>query len=91
MYSVTEAQAKLPQVLREMDVDVPVAITRHDKTIAYIVSREQMESILETMELMANPEAVQAIRDDRAGKLKFRPMEEVFAELDALEAQEARE
>ncbi|HEY8966399.1 MAG TPA: type II toxin-antitoxin system Phd/YefM family antitoxin [Candidatus Methylacidiphilales bacterium] len=82
MYSVTEAQAKLPQLLRELSShEAPVAITRHDRAVAYLISREQLESLYETMEILGNPAAMKAIRDYEAGKTKFYPVE-VLDELD---------
>jgi len=69
-YSVTEAQAGLPSILREAE-EQTVIITRRDKTVGYILSPERFEAMLETMEIMANPEAMDAIRDYKAGKTKF--------------------
>jgi PHD/YefM family antitoxin component YafN of YafNO toxin-antitoxin module len=48
-----------------------IAIRRRDETVAYLVSRQRMEAIAETLELLANPEAMKAIRAHRAGKMKF--------------------
>ena len=45
-----------------------------------------MEMILETMELLANPKAMKALRDYESGKSKSRPLRQVEKELDALEA-----
>jgi PHD/YefM family antitoxin component YafN of YafNO toxin-antitoxin module len=59
-YSVTEAQAGLPSILRQAE-DQPVIITRRDKTVGYILSPERFEAMLETMEIMANPEAMDAM------------------------------
>lgn len=73
-YSVTEAQAGLPSILREAE-DQPIIITRRDKTVGYILSPERFEAMLETMEIMANPEAMDAIRDYKAGKTKFLPLD----------------
>jgi antitoxin YefM len=73
-YSVTEAQAGLPSILRQAE-EQPVVITRRDKTVGYIVSPERFEAMLETMEIMANPEAMDAIRDYKAGKTKFLPLD----------------
>lgn len=73
-YSVTEAQAGLPSILREAE-DQPIIITRRDKTVGYILSPERFEAMLETMEIMANPEAMNAIRDYKAGKTKFLPLD----------------
>jgi antitoxin YefM len=73
-YSVTEAQAGLPSILRQAE-DQPVIITRRDKTVGYILSPERFEAMLETMEIMANPEAMDAIWNYKAGKTKFLPLD----------------
>jgi len=51
-----------------------IAIRRRDETVAYLVSRHRMEAIAETLELLANPEAMKAIRAHQAGKMKFFPL-----------------
>ena len=38
------------------------------------MSRERMEAIVETLELLANPAAVKAIAAHRAGKTKLVPL-----------------
>ena len=73
-YSVTEAQAGLPSILREAE-EQPVIITRRDKAVGYLLSPERFEAIMETMEIMANPLAMQAIRDHKSGKTKFMPLD----------------
>lgn len=70
-YSITEAQARLPQLVRE-SVDQPVVITRHDEVVGYLLSPERMESLLETVELLANPEAMKEIRRARKGQGRYR-------------------
>lgn len=72
-YSVTEAQAKLPQLLKEAK-DGPVAIQRRNETVAFVISRERMEAIAETLEILANPEAMRAIVRDQAGKGSYHPL-----------------
>jgi len=73
-YSITRAQANFPKLVRESAHGL-VAITKRDETVAFVISRERMESILETMEILANPKAMEAIRKDRAGKTKYYPLE----------------
>jgi antitoxin YefM len=73
-YSVSEAQAHLPRLLRQAEKSGPVCIRRHKETVGYIVSRERMEAIVETLEILGNPDAMKAIRDHRAGKTKFRSL-----------------
>jgi prevent-host-death family protein len=72
-YSVTEAQAKFPAVVREA-AEQPVIITRRDKVVGYLLSPERFETLMETMEILANPEAMKAIRDAEEGKTKYYPL-----------------
>ena len=72
-YSITEAQAKFPALVREA-AEHPVLITRRDKVVGYLLSPERFEALLETMEILANPKAMKAIRDYEAGKTKFHPL-----------------
>ena len=76
-YTVTHAQSLLPRLLREASDSGPIAITRHDETVAYLVSRERMEAIAETLEILANPEAIRAIREYESGKTRFRVLREL--------------
>jgi prevent-host-death family protein len=69
-YSVTEAQTNLPRLLKRA-ADGSIAIRRHGKTVAYLVSSDRMEAIAETLEILANPDAMKAIRAYEAGKMKF--------------------
>ena len=73
-YSVTEAQSQLPGLIKKAEEGEPVRIRRRDKTVALLVSRERMEAIVETMEVLANPTAMKAIADHRAGRAKFLPL-----------------
>lgn len=74
-YSVAKAQANFTRILKEAEKH-PVSITRHDETVAFILSRGRMEAIVESLEVMANPEAMKAIRMHQSGKLKFQPWDE---------------
>lgn len=70
-YSVSQAQTNLPRLLRDAAEEGSIAITRRDETVAYLVSRERMEAIVETLDLLATPKAMRAVQDYEAGKLKF--------------------
>jgi prevent-host-death family protein len=73
-YSVSEAQSQLPRLLKEASRGEPISISRHQGTVAYLVSRERMEAIVETLEILGNPDAMRAIRAHRKGKTKFVPL-----------------
>jgi len=72
-YSVAKAQANFTRILKEAEKQ-PIGITRHDETVAFILSRERLDAIAETLEIMANPDAMNAIRKHQAGKTRFYPL-----------------
>jgi len=63
-------------VIRESQ-DATVTITRRDEVVGYVLSPERMEAIIETMEILANPKAMQAIRDYEKGRTKFHPLSDL--------------
>jgi PHD/YefM family antitoxin component YafN of YafNO toxin-antitoxin module len=69
--TLSEAQTQLPRLVRSART---VAISQRGRTTAFLVPRKRMEAILETMELLANPKAVAAVRRDRSGKAKYLPL-----------------
>ncbi len=73
-YSVQEAQVELPRILREAE-EQTVVITQRGKAVAYLLSPERFEAMLETMDIMSNPAAMEAIRDYKSGKTKFMPLD----------------
>ena len=75
-YSVSEGQARFPQLVRQAAGGL-VTIERHGTVAAFIVGRGRMEAIVETMELLANPEFMGTLKKYRAGKLKMRPLAEL--------------
>lgn len=74
-YSVSKAQSQFPALVRAAQRRGVAAITRHDETVAYVVSREKWEALLETMELLANPAFQRQWERLRAGKVKYRSLE----------------
>ncbi len=72
-YSVTEAQARFPAILREAE-GTAVAITRRDKVVGYLVSPERMAAMLETLEIMADPRAMEAVSRAEKGRTRYRPL-----------------
>jgi prevent-host-death family protein len=67
-YSITELQRALPKVVRQAARGSAVAISRHNETVAFLISRERFEMLAETLEVMANPNAMAALENAAAGK-----------------------
>jgi len=72
-YSVTEGQARFPQLVKQAAHGL-VTIERHGTVAAFIVGRERMEAMAETMELLANPGFMGTLKKYRAGKLRMKPL-----------------
>lgn len=73
-YSVTQAQTNLPRLIKEAADEGSIAITRHEETVAYLISRGRMDAIMETLDLLGNPAAMKALRDYEQGTTKFLPV-----------------
>jgi antitoxin YefM len=70
-FSIEEARFRLPKLARGKQT---VSLREADETVAFLVPRERMEALLETMEILANPKAMRAIRRDRSGRGKYLPL-----------------
>jgi prevent-host-death family protein len=68
--TVAEAQANLPQLLKQLPRQKALTITNHGGIVGFLVSKDRMEVIMETMEILANPKAMKAIRDFEADRSK---------------------
>jgi len=69
-YTIKTAQQKFSAVVDEA-ADHPVTITKQGRAVAVLISMERMEAIAETMELLADPKAMSAIRKHRSGKANY--------------------
>jgi prevent-host-death family protein len=72
-YTIKEAQKNLSAVVRQAEKGGLATITRHHKPVAHVISAERLAAIAETMEILADPEAMKAIRDAESGKSKTYP------------------
>ena len=70
--TISELQDQAPQVVKRAEKNGSVAVSRHGRTVAFVVSRERMEAILETVEIMADKQVMKSIRDYESGKIKPR-------------------
>ena len=48
-----------------------VTITRHDEPVACVIGHERMSAIAETLEIMGNAAAMNAIVEHKAGRAQF--------------------
>ena len=73
-YSVAEAQSQFSKLIKEAEAGGLVRIRRREETVAFLISRERMQAIAETLEILADPDAVKAIESHRKGRPKLRSL-----------------
>jgi prevent-host-death family protein len=71
-YTIKTAQQRFSSVVQEAE-DHPVTITRQGRAVAVMMSIDRMEAIAETMEILADPKAMAALRRHREGKAIYHP------------------
>jgi len=72
--TIAELQAQAPRVVRAAQKRGVLGLTRQGRLVAFMVSRETMESLLETIELQKSEELMALVRQDKAGQVAYRPM-----------------
>lgn len=65
--NVTEAQARLNKLI---DQDT-FAISRHGKVVGVYLSKDRIEALVETMELVSNPDFNSALKEYQSGRMKL--------------------
>jgi len=56
-----------------------VLITKHDRPAAVLIAPEDLESLIETLEILSDPDAMAAIREAEAGTWQMTTGEEMAA------------
>jgi hypothetical protein len=70
-FTISKAQARFPALCRKKEA---TAVTRRGEVVALIVPTARMRDLFEQMEILANPDAMKAIRRARGGKTKEHPL-----------------
>ena len=70
--TVAQLKAQTPKWVRRCEQQGSLTIARHGRAVAFLVSRDRMEAIIESLEIMANPKAMKAIRDYERGKARMK-------------------
>ena len=71
--NVTEAQANLPRLIRRDSF----AISRHGKVVGFYLSKDRIEALIETMELLGDESFMAALREYKSGKMKFKDIDDI--------------
>lgn len=70
--TISQLQAQASRCVRRAEQEGAVTIARHGRAVAFLVSRDRMEAILESLEIAGNPQAMEAIKKYEAGKSKMK-------------------
>jgi PHD/YefM family antitoxin component YafN of YafNO toxin-antitoxin module len=81
--TVAELQSQTPEIMRQTQRRGMLAVTREGQVTAFLVSRDRLMAMIETMELLANPEAMNAVHEFESGKGKFYTVDELDVEMKA--------
>jgi prevent-host-death family protein len=69
-YTIKTAQRKFSALVQEAE-DHPVTITNQGRAVVVVMSIGRLEAIAETMEILADPKAMSAIRKHREGRAVY--------------------
>ncbi len=72
--TAAEAKTQFSRLLRQVESGETIAISKRAETVAFLIPRARLEALVETMEILGNPAALQAIRQHESGKLSFQPL-----------------
>ena len=70
--TVSRAQAGLPRLCHS---GKSFLITSRDKPTAVLLPIADYESLIETLDLLSNPQAMKVLRGAKAGKLKYKALD----------------
>lgn len=76
-YTIKQAQREIAAMVRTVERGHLATITRHQKPVAYVLSPERLNELMETMEILADAQAVKAIEDAEAGRGKVYSVDEL--------------
>jgi hypothetical protein len=69
--SATQGQAGFSSLLKQTRLQGVVPVSKNGRVEAFMVSREKMAAILETIELQKDSGLMELVRQDRTGKVVF--------------------
>ena len=76
-YSIAAGQKNFPEVVAASEKGEPIPIERHGETVAYVISKDRFDAVLETMELLSNQEFVDTLRTYDAGETKWTSLKDL--------------
>jgi antitoxin YefM len=75
--SISEGQDTFPALVKAAEKGRVVTVTRHDEPVACVIGHARMSAIAETLEIMGNASAMNAIADHKAGRTQFGNLDDI--------------
>ncbi len=75
--SISEGQNSFPALVKAAEKGSVVTVTRHDEPVACVMGYQRMSAVAETLEIMGNAAAMEALREHKAGKTKFGKLDDI--------------
>jgi len=72
-YTIKELQRETAAAVPMAEKGSLVTITRHDRPVVHVISDERLGALLETMELLTDPDFVAAWHQEQAGQGRYYP------------------
>lgn len=72
--TAAEAKTQFARLMRQVEAGETIAISKRAETVAFLIPRARLEALVETLEVLGNPAALNAVRQHEAGKLAFHPL-----------------
>ena len=75
--SISEGQHSFPALIKAAEKGSVVTVTRHDEPVACVMGYQRMSAVAETLEIMGNAAAMEALRKHQAGQTKFGKLDDI--------------
>ena len=76
-YTIKTLQRNTATAIERAETGRLVTITRHDEPVAVIISHARLGALVETMEILANPEAMKSLRDAKSPRTRYTPLDKL--------------
>jgi prevent-host-death family protein len=70
--SISDLSRNPAAIVRQSEKKGAVGISRNGRIVGFVVSRDRLEAMLETLDILADPDAMKAIRNYEAGRGRFK-------------------
>lgn len=72
---IAELASSAAAIVKQAEAEGVVPLARGGRTVAFLVSREKLAALIESVELEKNKELMRLVRADRARRLVFTDVE----------------